>query len=64
MFVQRSGGGMKTITFSADEELIEAARERARVEHTTLDELFRHWLSEYARRQQRVDEAMAVMNER
>ena len=35
---------MKNITLSADEGLIEAARERARTEHTTLNEQFRLWL--------------------
>ncbi len=52
---------MKNITLSADEKLIETARERARAEHTTLNELFRHWLADYAQRQQRVNEAMAVI---
>ena len=54
---------MKNITLSADESLIEAARERARAEHTTLNEQFRRWLKEYARREQQADEAMAVVRE-
>ena len=45
---------MKNITLSADEKLIEAARERARAEHTTLNEQFRHWLADYARHQERL----------
>ena len=45
---------MKNITLSADEKLIEAARERARAEHTTLNEQFRHWLAGYARHQERL----------
>lgn len=45
---------MKNITFSADERLIEAARERARTEQTTLNEQFRRWLESYARRQERM----------
>jgi hypothetical protein len=40
---------MKNITLSADEQLIEAARERARAAHTTLNEEFRRWLTDYAR---------------
>ncbi len=32
---------MKNVTLSADEHLIESARERARAEHTTLAEQFR-----------------------
>lgn len=39
---------MRNITLSADEKLIEAARERARSRHTTLNEEFRRWLAEYA----------------
>lgn len=52
---------MKNITLSADERLIEAARERARAEHTTLNEEFRRWIADYARRKERADEAMALM---
>jgi hypothetical protein len=54
---------MKNITFSADEKLIEAARERARSEHTTLNEEFRRWLEGYVRRNQQASEALAVMRE-
>lgn len=54
---------MKNITLSADERLIEAARERARAEHTTLNEQFRLWLADYARREQQATEAMAVVRE-
>jgi hypothetical protein len=54
---------MKNITLSADEGLIEAARERARAEHTTLNEQFRLWLRDYARREQQAEEAMAVVRE-
>ena len=54
---------MRNITLSADERLIEAARERARAEHTTLNEMFRRWLTDYARRKQQADEAMAAIKE-
>ena len=54
---------MKNITFSADERLIEAARARAHAEQTTLNEQFRRWLADYAQRQQRADEAMAVIEQ-
>ena len=54
---------MKNITLSADERLIEAARERARAEHTTLNEQFRLWLADYARREQQAERAMAVVQE-
>lgn len=39
---------MKNVTLSADERLIEAARERARSMHSTLNEEFRRWLERYA----------------
>ncbi len=52
---------MKNITFSADENLIKAARQRAVSEHTTLNKQFRIWLEEYVRRKQQADEAMAVV---
>ena len=45
---------MKNITLSADENLIEAARRRAANEHTTLNEQFRVWLAEYARKQEQL----------
>lgn len=55
---------MKYITLSADEALIEAARERARAEHTTLNEQFRRWLADYVHTRERMqgyDEAMATV---
>jgi hypothetical protein len=55
---------MKNITLSAEEPLIEAARERARSEKTTLNEQFRQWLASYAGtrgRLQRYDEVMASL---
>lgn len=45
---------MKNITLSADEHLIDAARQRAIAEHTTLNEQFRGWLAEYARKQEQL----------
>jgi hypothetical protein len=41
---------LKNITFSADEDLIRRARERAAAEGTTLNEVFRRWLEGYAER--------------
>jgi hypothetical protein len=41
---------MRNITFSADEELIDKARLRARVEKKTLNTVFREWLQRYAGR--------------
>ncbi|MGH8497485.1 MAG: hypothetical protein ACRERV_01530 [Methylococcales bacterium] len=54
---------MQNITLSADENLIEAARERARAENTTLDEQFQRWLKEYVTREKQAEEAMAVIQE-
>ncbi len=58
---------VKNITLSADERLIEAARRRARTEHTTLNEAFRRWLADYAQAEQRLhrlDEVMAGLKGR
>ncbi|MDE2923815.1 MAG: hypothetical protein OYL92_07375 [Acidobacteriota bacterium] len=43
---------MRNITLSADENLIDAAREEARRRRTTLNAEFRVWLGQYARKQQ------------
>jgi hypothetical protein len=43
---------MKNITFTADERTIDAAREQAAADNTTLNEQFRRWLEQYARRRQ------------
>ena len=44
----------KSITFDIEEELIEAATQRAASEQTTLDNLLRRWVRDYAERQQAV----------
>ncbi len=41
---------VKNITLSADEHLIEQARETARAQHTTLNAAFREWLQQYSGR--------------
>ena len=41
---------VKNITLSADEHLIEQAREVARAQHTTLNAAFREWLEQYSGR--------------
>jgi capsule polysaccharide export protein KpsE/RkpR len=53
---------MRNITLSADEAAIEAARARAKKEHTTLNEQFRQWLDSYARERQAQD-AMSLIGE-
>ena len=54
---------MKNITLTAEESVIEAARERARSEGTTLNEQFRRWLAAYAQTQEPKQRYDAVMNE-
>lgn len=54
---------MKNITLSADERLIEAARARARAEHTTLNEEFRRWLTDYVQREQQAEAALQVVKD-
>ena len=53
---------MKNITLSAEEPLIEAARARARSEHSTLNEQFRRWLVSYTQTQERLDRYETVMS--
>ena len=58
---------MKNITLSAEEALIESARERAREENTTLNAQFRLWLAEYSRKQNQIkayDEAVRALRGR
>jgi hypothetical protein len=51
--------GVKNITLSADERLIENARATARRRHTTLNAAFRQWLEEYVARYQEPEKAAA-----
>ena len=52
---------MKTITFNADEKLIEAAQAKANAEKTTLNELFRQWLNAYVDREQQANRAIKTI---
>lgn len=52
---------VKSITFSADENAIEQARQMARLKKTTLNEEFRKWLAQYGDRQQLVERYEEVM---
>ena len=52
---------MKNITLSADEALIEQAREAARAQHTTLNAAFRQWLEEFSDRRGQAQEFDALM---
>jgi hypothetical protein len=54
---------MKNITLSADERLIEEAREEARRRQTTLNEEFRRWLESYVDRKAQARRAMDTIRE-
>lgn len=54
---------MRNVTLSARPEDIDAARERALSEHTTLNEEFRKWLAGYGRRVDPVADFDALMEE-
>ena len=54
---------MKNVTLSADENLIEAARARARAENTTLNDEFRRWLTDYTRQEERLERYHATVRE-
>lgn len=53
---------IKSITLSADETVIDAARAQAQSENTTLNQQFRLWLAGYAQRQ-RIQRHGEVMKE-
>jgi predicted transcriptional regulator len=52
---------MKNVTLSADEHLIERARQVARSRHKTLNAAFREWLQEFVSRSEPVLEYDEVM---
>ncbi len=52
---------MKNITLSADEDLIESARQEARDRRTTLNAMFREWLEVFAKRDQRRKEVQKLL---
>jgi len=52
---------LKNITLSAEEALIERARQRAEAESTTLNAEFRRWLAQYVERPQNSADFRALM---
>ena len=54
---------VKNITFSANQRLIEDAREKARKRNTTLNEEFRRWLEGYVGGKERAERAMRTIEE-
>jgi hypothetical protein len=53
--------GVKNVTLSADERVLERAREAARQRSTTLNQLFRDWLAELAAERPRRDRYEELM---
>ena len=53
---------MSNVTISAEDELVEAARARARSENTTLEDQIRVWLEQYARQRPDVERALKVIH--
>ena len=51
---------MKNVTLSADEELIEKARDWARLQKSTLNSLFRQWLSNLVKQKESEDRLKAL----
>lgn len=52
---------MKNITLSADERLLEKAREKARREHRSFNDAFRAWLAEWTGSVDRVADYDSLM---
>ena len=52
---------VRNITFSADEDLIEQAREVAKSHNKTLNDVFREWLASYASRKGNVERYLTLM---
>ena len=53
---------LRNITFSAKEDLIRRARERAAAERTTLNDEFRRWLEKYAERPETAEAFTGLMD--
>jgi len=54
---------LKNVTLSAEETLISQARKSARQEHTTLNTMFRQWLSRYVRQKQSTTDYETLMQD-
>lgn len=54
---------LKNITLSAEDKLVEAARERAQQERTTLNNVFREWLARYAAKDAGADRYRQLMRQ-
>ncbi len=54
---------LKNVTLSADESLIRQARKNAQQEHTTLNSMFREWLTRYVRQKQSTTDYESMMQD-
>lgn len=54
-------GPVRNITLSADEAVIDRAREAAAAQHTTLNAAFRRWLAEFSSSRAQAHEFDALM---
>lgn len=54
---------LQNVTFSAEAKLIEQARKKATIEHTTLNAQFREWLSRYVQQTRSKQEYRFLMKE-
>lgn len=54
---------MKNVTLSADEHLIDRAREVASEKHTTLNQAFRDWLTSYTQDDSAIHDYRALMDQ-
>ena len=52
---------LKNITLTAEEAVIQAAREKAKKQHTTLNNEFRRWLNHYIQQDNVTDDYQALM---
>ncbi len=52
---------LKNVTLSAEEALIRQARKNAQQEHTTLNAMFRQWLTRYVRQKEVATDYEALM---
>jgi len=54
---------LKNVTLTADESLIRQARKNAQQEHTTLNAMFRQWLTRYVRQKQSATDYEMIMQD-
>ncbi len=54
---------LKNVTLSAEENLIRQARKSAQQEHTTLNAMFRQWLTRYVRQKQSATDYESLMQD-